>query len=103
MGLTPIFALVARVKTNSLIEGLSGKVGRLLFKNYASGTIVTSVPNRSKVKLSDTQKNANKKFKEAVAYAKGVLADAEKRKQYEGQLKPGKSIYHLALADFMRR
>jgi hypothetical protein len=94
---------MARVKTNALLDGISGKVGKLVFKKYASGTIVTAAPNRSKVKLSATQQTANKKFKAAVAYAKAVMADSEKRKQYEMILKPGQSVYHLALADFMRK
>jgi hypothetical protein len=94
---------MARVKNNALTEGLSGRVGKLVFKNYSTGTVVTKRPDRSKVKLSPAQITANKKFQEAVAYARSVKADPEKRKQYETLLKPGKSIYHLALADFMRK
>jgi hypothetical protein len=94
---------MARVKTNPLLEGLSGKVGNLVFKNYASGTIISSRPDRSKVILSADQKESNSKFKHAVAFARAVLKDPEKRKEYEDKVKPGQSIYHTALAEFMRK
>jgi hypothetical protein len=94
---------MARVKNNDLTEGISGKVGNLVFKQYASGTIITKRPDRSKVKLSTKQKNANKNFKRAVAFAQGVLADPKKTKAYKALLKPGKSVYHTALADFLKK
>ena len=53
---------MARVKTNALLQGVSGKVGNIVFKNYASGTVISSCPDRSKVKLSITQKKSNSKF-----------------------------------------
>jgi hypothetical protein len=93
---------MARVKLNSLLNGLSGTLGNAVLKNYASGTIISSRPDRSKVILSDVQKASNSKFKHAVAFAKGVLADPEKRKEYEAKVKPGKSVYHTVVAEFMR-
>ncbi len=93
---------MARVKTNALLQGVSGKVGNIVFKNYASGTVISSRPDRSKVKLSIIQKKSNSKFKKAVAFAKGVLADPAKRKAYEAKLKPGKSVYHVVLSEFMK-
>jgi hypothetical protein len=97
------FGDMARVNLNSLLNGLSGRLGNAVLKNYASGTIVSSRPDRSKVILSDVQKESNSKFKHAVAFAKGVLADPEKRKMYEANLKPGQSVYHAALAEFMKK
>jgi len=95
------FTLMARVKNNELIEGLSGRVGGLVFKSFKSGTIITSLADRSKVKLSANQKKANSKFKEAVAYAQDVLADPKKSSRYKARLKEGKSIYHTALSEYL--
>jgi hypothetical protein len=92
---------MARVKSNPLIEGLSGKVGKLVFKNYGYGTVITVLADRSKVKLSAKQKKANKNFKEAVAFAKAVIADPKKAAKYQKTLQPGKTVYHTALADFL--
>jgi hypothetical protein len=92
---------MARITSNPIIEGLSGKVGNLVFKNYKSGTIISALADRSKVKLSAKQKKANKSFKEAVAYAKAVLADPKKSAHYKKLLQPGKSIYHTALAAYL--
>jgi hypothetical protein len=95
---------MARVKNNDLTENLSGKLGRqLVFKTYSYGTVVSRYPDMSKVKLSTKQKKSNALFAEAVAYARGVLADAVKRKKYEAKLKPGKTVYNAALSDYMQK
>ena len=94
---------MAIVKRNPLVQGLSGKVGGLVFKQHRKTTVLSIKPDRSRVKLSDKQVKANKKFKMAVAYAKGILKDPEKRKAYEAKLQPGRSVYHTALAEFLSR
>ena len=94
---------MARVKNNVLVQGMSGKLGGLLLKHYSYGTVVSKIPDRSKVKLSVSQKTANKNFKEAVAYARAVLADTLQHKKYAKEVKKGKSLYHAALADFLKR
>lgn len=94
---------MARVKNNVLIQGLSGRIDRLLLKQYRYGTVLSKMPDRSKVKLSAKQKKANKRFQEAVQYAKGVLKDPPMHKLYAKELKKGKSLYHAALSDFLKR
>lgn len=95
---------MARVIENDLIENLSGKVGKqLVYKTYSYGTVVSRYPDMSKVKLSAKQKNANKLFAKAVAYAKKVIADPVLRKKYEEKLTPGKTVYNVALADYMKK
>ncbi len=94
---------MARLKSNVLVEGFSGRIDRLLFKQYKYGTVLSKMPDRSKVKLTANQKKANKRFKQAVSYARSVLADVSLQKQYARQVKSGKSLYHIALADFLKR
>jgi DnaJ-class molecular chaperone len=65
--------------------------------------VISSVPDRSKVKLSKKQKQANTKFKAAVIYAQSILRDPEKRKAYAKKLKRGRSVYHAALAEYLRK
>ena len=93
---------MAIVKRNPLIDGLSGKVGGFVFKQHRQTTVLSIKPDCSKVKLSDKQVRANGKFKLAVVYAKGVLRDPEKCKAIEAKLQPGRSVYHTALAEFLR-
>jgi hypothetical protein len=94
---------MAVVKNNKVTKGLSGKFEDFIFKNYSYGTVVSKVPDRSKVKLSKKQKRANTLFKAAVAYAKEVIRDPKKRKPYEAVLKRGKTVYHTALADYLKK
>lgn len=61
------------------------------------------MPDRSKVKLSTKQKKANKRFQQAVQYAKSVLADPTLQRQYAKEVKKGKSLYHIALSDFLKQ
>jgi CobQ-like glutamine amidotransferase family enzyme len=93
---------MARIKDNVLVKGFSGKLDQVVFKTYSYGTVVTRYPDMSKVKLSKAQKKSNHSFKEAVSYAQEVLADPARRKVYEKKLKPGKTVYHAALADFLK-
>lgn len=94
---------MARIKNNSVTVGLSGAIGDLIFKQYSYGTVASKRPDRSKVKLSKNQKAANQNFKHAVFYAKQVLRDPKLQKQYAAQVKKGKSLYHAALADYLKK
>jgi len=83
------------------MEGLTGKVGELLlFKQYSYGTVITKIPDRSKVILSEKQVNSNKTFRKAVAYAKQILKDPKKCAVYQHNLPAGKTIYHTAIAEY---
>lgn len=94
---------MARVPNNPILKGASGRMGNIVFKQYASGTFMTAAPDRSKVKLSKKQKKANSRFTEAVQYAQSVLKDPKKREAYEAKRIPGKSVYHTALAEYLSK
>jgi len=57
----------------------------------------------SKVKASVKQKGNRSVFKDAVAYAKSIIANPEKKKKYSLKVKPGESIYHYALKEYLGR
>lgn len=93
---------MAQIKNNAFAESLSGKLGNLLLKKYSYGTVVSKMPDRSKVKLSSKQKQANKIFQLAVQYARAVKADPSKHKLYAKEVRLGKSLYHAALSDYLK-
>jgi hypothetical protein len=96
--------LMGKLKGNVLIEGMSGQLDRVLLKQYHYGTVISKMPDRSKVKLTAHQKKQNSNFQQAVHYAKSVLADSSKRKAYEKKAKQEKrSVYHVALSDFLKK
>lgn len=41
-------------------------------------------------------------FAEAAAYAKGAIADAELKKEYQKKAKPGRSAYNIAFRDCLK-
>lgn len=93
---------MARV-ISSLLPGISGAVGKqFVFKQYKGKTIVTKYPDMTNIKPSERQKERQKVFKEAVAYAKAVNRDPEKKAFYQTKLKPGETVYRYALKEYLK-
>jgi hypothetical protein len=96
--------LMARQKHNVVMNGISGKIGdMLILKQYEYGTVVSKLPDRSKVKLSSKQKASNEVFRKAVRYVQQVLKDPAQSALYRAVLTKGKSVYHTALADYFAK
>ena len=97
---------MARTKKNVLLKNVSGTINKqIVVKQYGDKTVITSYPDMSRVKQTALQKLSNKRFKEAVAYAKKINRDKEMKEQYRKKykLKKGESVYHAALSEFMKR
>jgi hypothetical protein len=95
---------MARQKQNVLTHGLTGNVyGQLIFKQYSYGTVVSKIPDRSKVVLSEKQQASTGTFRKAVAYAKGVLKDPVKYAEIQSRLAEGKAVYHAAIKEYFER
>ena len=89
---------------NPLLQGVSGKIGdQLVIKQYSYGTVISAMPDMSKVKKSHLQKIENKKFADAVAYAKSISRNPVKKAAYVKKLKKGKSVYHAAIQEFYEK
>ncbi|MGA7193766.1 MAG: hypothetical protein WBW94_09055 [Anaerolineales bacterium] len=91
---------MARVKTNVIVEGLSGKLGnQLVFRHLRDGqTVVCVKPDFSKRVLSKDQKAHHARFQAAAAYAH----EASISQPIYAQLAAGtmKNAYNLALGDW---
>ncbi len=90
---------MAKVRTNVVVQGISGGIGRLVFRQMPSGeTYVSSSPDFSKRKFSGKQKDHQSRFRRAVMYAR----DAAKRHPIYATLAKGTvlSPYNIALADW---
>jgi hypothetical protein len=93
---------MARIKNNPLVNGFSGKLGDIIFKSYRYGTVISRCPDMSKVKRTRQQKKNSNRFTEAVEYARSVVASPTLKEGYEKKAKKtGRTIYHLALSDYM--
>jgi hypothetical protein len=88
-------------RTKSALDALSGIVGPVIFKQYRDKLVVTSRPRtRNKKKRSANQKENSSMFKYAVAYAKNIVNDPEKKAEFAKKLKKNASVYHAAIQDF---
>lgn len=61
-------------KGNPLLTGASGKLGNIIVKQYGNQTVITAVPDMSRRKLTQKQKDANENMHMAIGAAKALTA-----------------------------
>ncbi len=87
---------------NILIAGLKGSLGKqIVLKQYGSKLIVSKYPDRSKVVLSTKQKKDNKKFTNAVAFARQIINDPIEKDKWQKKIPKDKSVYQQAIKWYM--
>lgn len=76
---------------------------QLLFRQCGGKTVVSSFPDRSKVIYSERQKHAQKRFSEAIAFARVVIREPGLKDIYSlrASLLGFRSAWNLAIAEFM--
>jgi hypothetical protein len=95
---------MARVSKKSLLSKAKGKIGdEIVVKQYSYGTVITRYPDMSRVKRSARQKEEQSLFKQAVKYAQGIIYNPKKKADYAKKLKEGKSVYHAAIKEYMKK
>jgi len=93
---------MAQSKNNIITHDLSGKVGDLIvFRSWNGKTIVASKPGARTGEVSDAQKQNQKRFQQAIIYAKGAVADPDTKAAYKAAAAADESPYNVAVADFM--
>jgi hypothetical protein len=87
---------MAKIKKNSFLQGLSGSVGDMVFRQMTDGSTRVSAKPNNKRKFNQEQKGFQDRFGLAVAYAR----EAKTGPVYaELARETGRSAYHLALSD----
>jgi hypothetical protein len=62
---------MAKVKNNPIVEGISGSIGEMVFRQLPNGeTWVSGKPDFSDRKFSQGQKSHQSRFKKAAVYAR---------------------------------
>ena len=90
------------VELNPTVDGYRGSIGRLVFKKYKGRTIVGKKPVRTK-EQSQAELARQENFKEAVAYAKSVIANPVASEFYKPiAFQRDISVYNCALGDFLK-
>ncbi len=94
---------MAKVKKNVLIEGLSGRVGNLVFRQYGDQTVVSRMPTHDPKRVPTPGEAAQQaRIQQAASLAKSILAKEDGNAYYQGaRLRLGKrSAYHTAIHDY---
>lgn len=94
---------MAKLSPSSLLNGVSGKIGGLVFRQVNGKTVVQAY-QESRVKRSELQVLFNDKMRLASSHAKVALRDPAVRAYYEKKKKRlnVSSAYTAACTDFMR-
>jgi hypothetical protein len=90
---------MAKVTKNVAVQGLSGSIGEIVFRQMPDGsTRVSMKPDFSRRKFSQGQKDHQSRFKQAAGYAR----DAAKMYPIYAELAKGttKNAYNWALSDW---
>ncbi len=88
---------------NNLLNGLTGQIGDLIFRQMGGKTVVSKAPDYSKIERSEEQKANSKKFADASACADELLKDKEIQKIYESKKKKGLSNRNAAISNYLKK
>ncbi len=92
------------IQTSPLFKGFSGSVNRRLLYRQCNGiTVLSRFPDRSKVVYSERQQQAQKRFSDAVDFARIVIRYAGLKEKYaiKASLLGFRSAWNVAIAEFM--
>lgn len=92
------------IHTSAIFKGFSGNVNRqLLFRQCGGQTIVSKFPDRSRVIYSERQKREQRRFADAVSFARVVIADKGLKQVYsvKAAVLGFRSAWNVAIAEFM--
>ncbi|MGV3684949.1 MAG: hypothetical protein ACO1NS_04925 [Daejeonella sp.] len=92
------------IQTSALFKGFSGSVNRRLLYRQCNGiTVLSRFPDRSKVVYSVQQKQAQKRFSEAVEFARVIIREPGLKEIYtvKASLLGFRSAWNVAIAEFM--
>lgn len=91
---------MAKADNNVLLNNLSGSIGKqVTIKQRGGKTIVSKAQQPREKAATGKQLEAQDRFTEATAYAKGVLADPDMAAVYRSMAQPGQNAYNIAIRD----
>jgi hypothetical protein len=88
---------------NELTARYHGRFGNAVLRWRGGKSILSKMPDCSRVVKTKAQKDNMKRFAAATIYGKKVLSDPRLREKYEKKKKMYQSIWNAAISDFMSR
>lgn len=90
-----------KFKLNRAFREASGELDGLVFRNVRGKVVVARKPDMSNVVYSENQLAHRQRFKQAAAFGKAVMADANVRELYEAAAKSkNMPVFALTVADY---
>ena len=94
---------MTKVTVNPIIEGMSGKLGELVFKHYGDDIVVARAPNHNGHTPTSAQVAARERFRQGAQYGKLTLAQPASRAIYESAARAdGKPLFATVLSDYLK-
>ena len=91
-----------REKIPILLTWIRGAINKeFVIKHYRYGVVMTKFPDMTRIIASAQQRKCRNLFKEAVAYAKTVIADPVKKKEWEKKVKIKYRVFNRIIKEFM--
>jgi uncharacterized protein (DUF433 family) len=91
-------------KNNIWLYGASGRAGNLVVKNYSGKIVISKVPDMSRRKLTEKQKEYNVLMKLANMFAQGVTENPGKKQEASEVLGvPYNKVYRALIKEYVKR
>lgn len=92
------------MKKSGSVFKISGAISKqIVFKQYKDGQVITKFPDMSGIIASSGQRNCRNLFKEAVAFAKSINNDPEKKKAYLKKTAKNQTVFNAAISEYMKK
>jgi predicted nucleotidyltransferase len=90
------------VTGNPLLVGASGKMKNLVVKQYKDKTVITAVPDMSRRKLTQKQKDNNERMQMAIMCAQGLTANPRLKQRACDMLQvPPNKVFRAIVKQFL--
>lgn len=90
-----------KFKLNRAFREASGELDGLIYRNVRGKVVASRKPDTSRIVYSESQIEHRRRFKQAAAFGRSVLADAETRARYEEIAKEKNiPVFAATIADF---
>lgn len=94
---------MAKIRSNVVMEGLSGGLGKDIYLRVVNGkTIVSAKPGKRTKPPGENQLARQNRFKEAMVWAKVQLQDPELKAAYKARCVGSQSPMSLLVGAYMR-
>ena len=93
---------MAQGRLNPILDGMRGRIGDLVVKQYGSKVVYTRRPVFRNRVFTGRQLAAQERFRKATLFARELMVDPIARKVYEEEARvKGKSAWSLMVSDFL--